>query len=412
MRTDGDFINTRLTYGDGAEQGAVIKTRAVCNGRSLVLELDSGESLSWPDLEGRLLKVELLTGTEDAQQSSKVIADVAGNPIEEPVSWDFTVRRSAVTWGPSVVSEEIPYRAFVTLSSELVNGRGEDAAFTLSSDWLSFSPTEGTIEASGSTAISFTLDGSLLPGIYTDVVHAAVDVGAETLDIALPVSITVTDFAQQAIAPSQGWTWFSTNRTPSSSHPDSVLVLLDARGGDLLKSQTAFSVFDHASGSWVGALGAVSGGAGYQIKLSRAATLLVGGPEADLATSPIPVRPGWNWLGYLPPTAPLHLAAETDAYREAKAAAELPDAFELVQNYPNPFNPKTVIRFGLPEASEVSMQVFDVLGRRVATLLNQSGREAGWHSVEFDARDLASGSYFYRVTTATESQVRRMVVLK
>ncbi len=91
---------------------------------------------------------------------------------------------------------------------------------------------------------------------------------------------------------------------------------------------------------------------------------------------------------------------------------ELPTEYELDQNYPNPFNPATTIRFALPESSDVTLDVFDVLGRRVAVLLQADGMNAGWHDVHFDASRLASGVYLYRIRAGTFHKVKQMIILK
>ncbi len=85
--------------------------------------------------------------------------------------------------------------------------------------------------------------------------------------------------------------------------------------------------------------------------------------------------------------------------------------FELGQNYPNPFNPSTVISYQLPVASEVSLKVYDVLGREVATLV--SGRqEAGRYSVPFNAASLSSGVYFYRLQSGSFVETKKMMLVK
>ncbi len=85
--------------------------------------------------------------------------------------------------------------------------------------------------------------------------------------------------------------------------------------------------------------------------------------------------------------------------------------FELSQNYPNPFNPTTNIGFEIPQASDVKLQVMDMLGRTVAVLVDNR-LSAGSHSVVFDARSLASGIYFYTIDTGSFSQTRKMTILK
>lgn len=85
--------------------------------------------------------------------------------------------------------------------------------------------------------------------------------------------------------------------------------------------------------------------------------------------------------------------------------------YALQQNYPNPFNPTTTIRFLLPQRSHVTLQVFDVLGREVTTLVDGE-LNAGEHSVVFNAKDLPSGSYLYRLTTPTFSLAKSMELIK
>jgi hypothetical protein len=89
----------------------------------------------------------------------------------------------------------------------------------------------------------------------------------------------------------------------------------------------------------------------------------------------------------------------------------LPKEFSLSQNYPNPFNPTTTIRYALPKAAHVTLRVFDILGREVATLVN-ADQEAGFKSISFDAGAFASGVYLYKVEAGTFIDVKKMVVLK
>jgi hypothetical protein len=91
--------------------------------------------------------------------------------------------------------------------------------------------------------------------------------------------------------------------------------------------------------------------------------------------------------------------------------AGLPKVFALEQNYPNPFNPSTVMSYQLPVASNVSLKVYDVLGREVATLVN-GRQEAGRYSVSFNAASFASGVYFYRLQAGNFVQTKKMMLVK
>ena len=88
-----------------------------------------------------------------------------------------------------------------------------------------------------------------------------------------------------------------------------------------------------------------------------------------------------------------------------------PVTFELHQNYPNPFNPSTVIDFELPANSDVRLEVYNMLGQRVAILLNGQ-KPAGRHQVSFDASSLSSGMYIYRITAGEFVQTRKMMLVQ
>lgn len=91
--------------------------------------------------------------------------------------------------------------------------------------------------------------------------------------------------------------------------------------------------------------------------------------------------------------------------------SELPNTFRLEQNFPNPFNPSTTIQYSLPKASNVQIDVFDMMGRNVATLIDQR-QNAGTHSVNFNAEQLSSGVYFYRLQAENFTQIQKMVLIK
>jgi len=85
--------------------------------------------------------------------------------------------------------------------------------------------------------------------------------------------------------------------------------------------------------------------------------------------------------------------------------------FKLHQNYPNPFNPTTTIKYGLPEVSDVKITIYNINGKPVETLVNSS-KHPGYHKVKWNASDVASGVYFYRIATDEFVEVKKCVLLK
>ena len=88
-----------------------------------------------------------------------------------------------------------------------------------------------------------------------------------------------------------------------------------------------------------------------------------------------------------------------------------PKMFALGQNYPNPFNPTTVINYQVPTASYVSLKVYDMLGRDVAVLVNEN-KIAGYYTSTFDARNMPSGIYFYKMNAGNYSTVKKLILMK
>ena len=86
-------------------------------------------------------------------------------------------------------------------------------------------------------------------------------------------------------------------------------------------------------------------------------------------------------------------------------------SYHLFQNYPNPFNPSTEIKFSIPQTSNLTLKVFDVMGREVTTLIDDK-MEAGKHSIVFNAANLSSGVYYYTITAKNFMETKKMILLK
>jgi hypothetical protein len=89
----------------------------------------------------------------------------------------------------------------------------------------------------------------------------------------------------------------------------------------------------------------------------------------------------------------------------------MPIEYALHQNYPNPFNPSTMIRYQLPKSSLVTLKVFDMLGREVATLVNEQ-KEAGYYEIQWNAKTCASGVYFYMIRAGEYNKTMKLLLVK
>jgi glucuronoarabinoxylan endo-1,4-beta-xylanase len=91
--------------------------------------------------------------------------------------------------------------------------------------------------------------------------------------------------------------------------------------------------------------------------------------------------------------------------------AIIPSRLSLEQNYPNPFNASTTIHYIMPRASDVTINIYDILGRKVTTL-HDGLQQAGYHQVIWKAKDLSSGVYFYKLQAGDYVETKKMTLLK
>jgi hypothetical protein len=124
-------------------------------------------------------------------------------------------------------------------------------------------------------------------------------------------------------------------------------------------------------------------GKGYWVKVNQAGKLILASSSSILAANRISIVP----TSEAPPAPPA----------EQNATGAVPTSYSLDQNYPNPFNPATNFRFSISEFGFVSLRVFDVLGREVATIVNQD-LQPGVYNIPWDASRFESGIYYYRLT--------------
>ena len=105
----------------------------------------------------------------------------------------------------------------------------------------------------------------------------------------------------------------------------------------------------------------------------------------------------------------IHMSIVTSV--KEKVEEIIPSKYELSQNYPNPFNPSTTIRYSIPEAGNIKLNVYNMLGQEVASLVN-GFKQAGTYSITWNANNLASGIYFYTLQTGSFRISKKMLLIK
>jgi len=122
---------------------------------------------------------------------------------------------------------------------------------------------------------------------------------------------------------------------------------------------------------------------------------------------------GGKYLVMIGPNSRVYLSKK-DVVSAVRDPESTPTLFALEQNYPNPFNPKTTIKFQIPNLrpqTAVSLKVYDLLGREIATLVNEV-KEPGAYTVQFDASGIASGVYFYQLRAGGHVETKMMLLLR
>ena len=107
----------------------------------------------------------------------------------------------------------------------------------------------------------------------------------------------------------------------------------------------------------------------------------------------------------------LHTTNGGVSFVEEEQLSEVPTVFLLSQNYPNPFNPSTKIKYSVPQSSNVTIKVFDILGKEIETLVNEE-KPAGTYELTWIAEGLPSGVYFYQLKAGSFIETKKMLLLK
>jgi carboxypeptidase T len=188
----------------------------------------------------------------------------------------------------------------------------------------------------------------------------------------------------------RGW-----NMIGSISTPIATATIGSDQAGLIAGSFYAFSKAGYT------AVDTISPGVGYWVKVNGVGKLILSASPALTAKNRLRIVP----TSELPPPAP------GGEGTPSLSLATTPREFRLEQNYPNPFNPSTTINYALPQATYVTLRVYNTLGQEITTLLDGM-QGPGYKSVEFGLGDLPTGIYFYRLTAGSFTDVKKMVVIK
>ena len=202
-----------------------------------------------------------------------------------------------------------------------------------------------------------------------------------------PIGYAGAIIAQESVAVNAGW-----NMVGSISVPILVSSITSDPGG---VHTSQFFGFDNGNGYLPS--DTVVPGRAYWVNVDQACKLIFSSSPSAVPANRIRITP----TSEQPPPPP----------SDAHPASHIPHQFALAQNYPNPFNPLTFIRYQLPVPGFVTLRVFDLLGREIVTLVNET-QTAGYKSVSFDASALPSGMYYYRLVAGSFTHVKKMVLVK
>ncbi len=140
----------------------------------------------------------------------------------------------------------------------------------------------------------------------------------------------------------------------------------------------------------------------------------VGTPEVDAQPTTFDgeITKFKNWISTRLTWLDANMPGRDNQETGVQGASAIPEEFSLLQNYPNPFNPQTTIFYSIPQTSTVTLKVYDLMGREVAILIQNERKAPGNYEISFNASNLSSGVYFYKLQTQSYVETKRMVLIK
>ncbi len=312
----------------------------------------------------------------------------------------FTSQDSGSSWYGAVVGVCAPVSSFALAPTRLFAGTNGNGVFRSTDNGNSFEwPTSGTM-IWNVTALAL-IGGSLLAGTDTSSVFVSTDNGNNWVSSTsgMPSNSRIRCLAlvsPRVFAGTANGVFVSTNNGSSWSRAnlgliDSSVTALIVKGSNIFAGTASGGVFlsTDFGGNWSGVNSGLPATIAIRCFGIKEPYLYVGTPDKGIWRRPLS-----------------EMITTVDRTDNA-----LPSQFGLGQNYPNPFNPTTRIEFRLPASNKVTLSIFDMLGRKTATLVDEQ-LTAGAYSIEWNASGFASGVYYYQLRAGDFSQTKRLLLLR
>ena len=364
------------------------------------------------DIEA-VMKLELATGGGMADQIADVT--VAGEWVE--LVWDLSEEDHEVAWQRVTVIMDIDVHPVPVTETWYVDDFSLEGVIEFDPDRIAIvEPPDGDASLLQPFPLVFNMDTDVVD--WQDYTFFPFS-GAELARIINPdkSGLNETDYVLEYTKPegSDAWAGFfyqlehPVNLTDQSvfklkvwsprADIEAVMKLELATGGGMADQIADVTVAEE----WVELVWDLSE-EDHEIAWQRVTVIM------DIDEHPVPVTETWYIDDF-------SLEGVNPVSVDQIAGTEIPDRFELSQNYPNPFNPSTTIRFALPEASNVRLEIYNVMGQRVNVLIRDEMYNAGFYEVVWNGIDesnlpVASGMYMYRITAGEFTEVKRMMFLK
>jgi len=323
------------------------------NGNCRGLNLDENGNIVFVQSgPSKMIKFNYSTGLAMA---SALISETGSSPTAPSVSDDGTIYVGPVVGGGTnqiaTYDTDLNYLGAAVVGPPAIARTLEVSADGLTIYWMPFTATQTFIYTRADEFSSFEL---------TDSAHIGMSIESSTWH------------------PTTGQLWVSN----------------DARGGDITKGNVYFYAYDVETKTFTEALNWES-------------------PEDAEYARGIAFAPDGNtaYIGTFSNTTS-RLQKLTLAPNSVEVTStDIPSGYELSQNYPNPFNPSTIINFSIPNSGLVTIKVFDILGQEVTELVNEF-KTAGTYQVDFNATNLSTGMYVYRISSGKFNATRKMLLVK